>query len=107
MAKNVVATDQYIKGKLVRVELIETETHEDEERSDNPDTSEKESRTVLVSGLPEGATENGVHIHFQKKKNSGGEILSVKLFPEKKEAIVVFEDPEGLSVLHVIVSNSK
>jgi hypothetical protein len=42
----------------------------------------------VVSGLPEGATENGVHIHFQKKKNGGGEVKKV-----------IFERLGGLSAV--------
>ena len=53
------------------------------------------ARTVMVSGLSEDATENGLHIHFQKKKNGGGDIEEITLLPRGK-ALVVFEDPEGL-----------
>jgi hypothetical protein len=65
-----------------------------EETSEQPGTPEEKFGTVLVSGLPEGATENALHIHFQKKKNGGGEVKEVKLLQGKK-AIVVFEDIEG------------
>ena len=52
-------------------------------------------RKVLVTGLPEGVTENSVFIHFQKKKNGGGEIKRVTLFAGGK-AMILFEDAEGL-----------
>ena len=91
MAKQVIKTQHVLKGKVLDVKLQEAEVNP------NVEKSEKESVTVLVSGLPEGVTENGVHIHFQKKKNGGGEVKEVKLLPGKKEATVVFEDIEGLS----------
>ena len=52
-------------------------------------------RKVLVTGLPEGVTENSVYIHFQKKKNGGGEIEAVT-FVGGGKAMILFEDPEGL-----------
>ena len=52
-------------------------------------------RRILVSGLPVGTTENSVYIHFQKKKNGGGEIERITLLNEGK-ALVLFEDPKGL-----------
>ena len=95
MAEQVITQDQNIKGKIVHVELVETKPRANLQTSEEAGTSEQESGTVLVSGLPEGATENGVHIQFQKKKNGGGEIKEVKLLPGKKQAIVVFESMEG------------
>lgn len=59
----------------------------------------EESR-VLVGDLPEGITQNEIHIHFQRKKNRGGEIKEVKLLSES-EALVVFKDPKGM--FHVIL----
>ena len=50
---------------------------------------------VLVFGLPEGVTENRIHIHFQKEKNGGGNVEYVVMY--KGRALVVFEDPEGWS----------
>ena len=52
-------------------------------------------RRILVFGLPVGTTENSVYIHFQKKKNGGGEIERITLLNEGK-ALVLFEDPKGL-----------
>ena len=51
---------------------------------------------VLVSSLPEGVTENSIHIHFQKKKNGGGFVQYVVMYKGGR-ALVVFEDPEGWS----------
>ena len=45
-------------------------------------------------------TESNVHIHFQRKKNGGGEIERVTLLKGGK-AIVVFEDPKGTLVFLV------
>ena len=58
--------------------------------------TKKRRRTVLVSNLPEGMTENNVWIHFQKKKNGGGEVEKVQMLGEGK-ARVVFEEREGSS----------
>ena len=91
MAKRVVATKQKNKENVIFVELVKTETHD----AETIETSVKNFPTVLVSGLPEGITENGVYIHFQKKKNGGGEIKEVKLQPGKSVATVVFENIEG------------
>ena len=49
----------------------------------------------MVSDIPEGITESNLHIHFQRKKNGGGEIQVVKFLPGRREALVVFEDPDG------------
>lgn len=54
----------------------------------------KEARTVFVSRLPEGVSGNGVHIHFQKKKNGGGEVENVKMLGEGK-AVILFVHPAG------------
>ena len=96
VAGNVVGTKQIIKGEVVRVELFVTENNVIEETSQEHENSEQESATVLVSNLPKGATENGIYIHFQKKKNGGGEVVKVIFSPEKDEAMVIFEDIEGM-----------
>jgi hypothetical protein len=49
----------------------------------------------LVSEIPEGVTESVLWIHFQKKKNGGGDIVNVTLLPAGK-ALVVFDDAKGL-----------
>ena len=89
VAKRVVNTEQVFKGKVVDLKL----------QGSNNEESEKEnvekSRTILVSNLPDGVTEGDVHIHFQKKKNGGGEVEKVTVLPEGNTALVVFEDPEG------------
>lgn len=52
------------------------------------------SRKILVYGLPEGTRENEVEIHFQKKKNGGGDIGRITLLNEGK-ASVLFKEPKG------------
>ena len=63
-------------------------------------------RTILVSGLPEGVTENTVHIHFQKKKNGGDNVEKVTLLAGGK-ATVVFENPKGLLIMKLMVFPNK
>ena len=74
------------EGKDILNKMEELRKEESDEK--------RETRTISVSGLPEGSTENSVYIHFQKKKNGGGEIEKVEL-QEQGKAIVVFEDPQG------------
>jgi hypothetical protein len=85
VAKRVIHTQQVFKGQVLDVKL------QDESKRENVE----KSRTILVSNLPEGVTESGVYIHFQKKKNGGGEVEKVTVLLEGNTALVVFEDPEG------------
>ena len=84
MAEEVVKTEQTFKGKVLNVKRLVTERM----------NGNRESATVIVSDLPEESTENSVHIHFQKRKNGGGEIKKVEMLEEGK-AKVTFEDPQG------------
>ncbi|XP_046839274.1 protein mono-ADP-ribosyltransferase PARP14-like isoform X3 [Xenia sp. Carnegie-2017] len=92
VASQVVHTQQIMKGKILNVELMENETFEREENDVYEETSDKISRSVVVSSLPEGVKKNNLHIHFQKKKNGGGDISEVQIFPDKNQALVVFDD---------------
>ena len=93
MAKTVANTEQIFKGKKLEVKLgTEMLKNMGELRNDKRD-EKNETRTISVSGLPEESTENSVYIHFQKKKNDGGEIKEVELL-EQGKAIVVFDDPQ-------------
>ena len=97
MAKVAVNTQQKFGETILEVKRLETEGFkENVEKLKNKGAREKEARTVSVSGLPDGVTENTVIIHFQKKKNGGGEVEKVQMLGEGK-AIVVFEVPEGRS----------
>lgn len=84
VAEKVVKTEQTFKGNVLKVKSLVTENMK----------GIMESTTVKVSELPEGATENTVHIHFQKRKNGGGEVKKVEMLEEGK-ARVTFEDPQG------------
>ena len=84
MAEEVVKTKQTFKGEVLNVRRLVTEKM----------SGNRESATVIVSDLPEESTENSVHIHFQKRKNRGGEVKKVEMLEEGK-AKVTFEDPQG------------
>ena len=71
-----------MKGKVLSVQLKEAKRSHGE-------------KSLLVSGLPEGVTEKEITIHFQKKRNNGGEVEKVVVL-SGSTAIVIFEDPEGL-----------
>ena len=79
------------------IELIATMTFHSitGEMNNDSDSGDVVGRKILVSGLPDGTAKNSVHIHFQKKKNGGGEIERITLLNEGK-ALVLFEDPKGL-----------
>ena len=93
VARSVIGTQQFFKGKKLVVKLQEPKS----KRNNEPLGKESidKSRTVSVSDLPEGTSESDVHTHFQKNKNGGGEVEKVTLLQEKNKALVVFEDPEG------------
>ena len=98
MAKNLIDKQQLkFEGRAVLVakpESFELEPMKVQKQRDVK-TAGKEERTIVVSGFPEGTTQNTIHIHFQREKNKGGEVEGVILLPEKKEAFVIFEDPRG------------
>ena len=95
MAVAVVNTEQLFKGKVLEVKRIWRVKMKDEEKLRNQENSgETELTTVEVHGLPEWSTENSVYIHFQKKKNGGGEVKKVAMLGDGK-ARVTFEDPQG------------
>ena len=95
MAEAVVNTEQLFKGKVLGVKRLGREMKENVKKLGNKKNSgEKESTTVEVSGLPVGSTEKSVCIHFQKRKNSGGEVKKVEMLGEEK-ARVTFEDTQG------------
>ena len=87
------STKQIFKGKELEAKRLGTETEKAESRNDKRD-ERNEQKTILVSGLPEESTVSSVQIHFQKKKNGGGDIEEVELLGQGK-AIVVFEDCRG------------
>ena len=52
---------------------------------------------LLIQGLKKSIAKQELEIHFQsRKKSGGGDIRSVELNSTKGEAVVVFEDEEGI-----------
>ena len=95
MAEAVVNTEQLFKGKILGMKLLGREMKENVETLGNKENSgEKESTTVEVSGLPVGCTKSSVLIHFQKRKNGGGEVEKAEMLRQGK-ARVIFQDPRG------------
>jgi hypothetical protein len=52
------------------------------------------SNSVIVKNLSPATREETIIIHFQKKKNGGGEVERVRLLSEGV-AVVTFEKSEG------------
>lgn len=52
------------------------------------------SNSVIVRNLSHSTREEIIIIHFQKKRNGGGEVDRVRLLSEGV-AVVTFEKPEG------------
>lgn len=100
VAKNIVNAKQLFKGTVLVLKPVATEL-EHIKTIKGTINFEKE-RTILVSGLPDGITKNAVHIHFQRKKNNGGEVEDITLLSEGKSACVIFEDPKGKNI-HIIL----
>ena len=59
------------------------------------DETNKNQRTLVVSNLPTGLTEDDLTIHFQSGKNGGGDVEKVVLFPDGSQAFVSFELESG------------
>ena len=106
VAKRVVNTQQKFNGNTLEVKSLGTETMKKLRNKES--SEEKESTTVEVCGLPDGSTENSVHIHFQKKKNGGGEVKKVEMLGDGK-ARVIFEDPRGrfCNMSHILFRSFK
>ena len=96
MAKEVANTEQTFRDSILKVKRLDiAEKNQNFEKLRNKQISgKKELATVMVFGLPEGSTKDSVHIHFQKKKNGGGDIQKVEMLGEGK-AMITFEDPQG------------
>ena len=78
-----------MKGNVLSLELQEAKV-----TSEKSGRDENVEKSVFVSGLPEGVTEKGITIHFQKKKNGGGEVEKVIVL-SRNSALVLFQDAEG------------
>ena len=54
-------------------------------------------RKLLIQGLAQSITKRELEIYFKSRKRSGGgDIRSVELNSANGEAVVVFEDDEGI-----------
>ena len=49
---------------------------------------------ILVSNFPSNTSAEELTIHFQRTKNGGGDVESVRLIGEGR-ALVIFEEKEG------------
>lgn len=63
---------------------------------------DKATKSIVVSKIPFETLDTDVYgdiiIHFQRRKNGGGEIENV-FVPKKGTAVVTFEDRKGLCIL--------
>ena len=75
-------------------------SHSSEETCDLDE--ERSGRSVIVSKIPQGVTENELTIHFQRRRNGGGEVESVSMM--KQSAVITFEDPKGTSTSSLVFS---
>ena len=53
------------------------------------------SRSVFVTGFNAATKSEDLIIHFQRKKNGGGDIDSIVISGKKGAAVVTFDDPKG------------
>ena len=58
---------------------------------------EQAARSIVVSNISPQTTKEGVMIHFQRRKNGGGEIDHIHI-PKKGSAVIAFEKGEGLRI---------
>ena len=52
------------------------------------------SKSILVKNISPATREEDIFIHFQRKRNGGGEVDCVRLLGERT-AVVTFEKSEG------------
>ncbi|XP_046839282.1 N-myc-interactor-like isoform X2 [Xenia sp. Carnegie-2017] len=90
VAKRVLEVKQIFESTTLNVQLEENELFQNLEIG---------KRKVFVYGLPEDITENAVKIHFQKKRNGGGDIKEVNLL-KNGFAEIVFEKAEVKWSIH-------
>ena len=53
------------------------------------------SRSICVTGFPVAAKPEQLIIHFQRKKNGGGDIDAIAM-NKQGVAVITFENPEGM-----------
>ncbi len=56
---------------------------------------EQAAKSVVISNIAPQSTKESVTIHFQKRKNGGGDIDHVYI-PKKGTAVITFDSSEGL-----------
>lgn len=56
---------------------------------------EEVERSILVSDLPRDVSENEIIIHFQCRRNGGGDVERIICEEKKCSAVVVFAETEG------------
>ena len=52
------------------------------------------SRSICVTGFPTGTKSEALIIHFQRKKNGGGDIESITI-NKRGAAVITFDNPDG------------
>lgn len=61
------------------------------------------SRSVIVSGFPAHTKLEDLIIHFQRRKNGGGDIEKI-ILSKKGTAVITFDEPEGERNYYYILS---
>lgn len=70
--------------------------------TDGPDIDEERVyRTVLVKSLPPSTSKQNLTIHFQSRKNGGGDIEELRLL-DRGSAVITFEEEKGWFVITFI-----
>lgn len=54
--------------------------------------------SICVTGFPKATSPETLIIHFQRKKNGGGDIIAVKM-NRQGAAVITFDSPEGKDTL--------
>jgi len=61
-------------------------------------------RSIVVSNIPANTSDKDVHIHFQRKRNGGGEVdFAGYLYPNDYSImVIIFEKPESKLLDHCL-----
>lgn len=65
------------------------------EKDDIDLNEDKASRGIYVTGFPSKTTASELVIHFQRRKHGGGDIECIHI-TEKRDAVIIFDDPSGI-----------
>ena len=52
-------------------------------------------RSILVSGIAEGTTQDAIELCFESPRQNGGPVETVWFEPESRRAVVVFQNSTG------------